>query len=76
MQERRSAARADQRPNAIERLERLQSFHAQAAAHMNDLLAVEKPLYASLSPEQQRVADEVLAPRGRGMMHRGGSRRS
>jgi hypothetical protein len=27
---------------------------------------VEKPLYAALSPKQQRIADEVLAPRGRG----------
>jgi len=26
-------------------------------------LAVEKPLYAALSPEQQKVADVVLNPR-------------
>ena len=51
------------RPNAIERLERAQSFLADAVARINQLLAVEKPLYAALSPEQQRVADVVLKPR-------------
>ncbi len=49
-----------QRANAVERLEREQSFHAQAVTRINELLAVEKPLYAALSPEQQKVADEVL----------------
>lgn len=48
------------RANAVERLERAQSFHAQAITRINELLAVEKPLYAALSPEQQKVADEVL----------------
>jgi len=57
-----------QRPNAIERLERLQSFHAQAVSRLNDLLAAQKPLYAALSPEQKRIADEVLVPGPRGMM--------
>ncbi len=52
-----------ERANAIERLERAQSFHAEAIAQLNDLLAVEKPLYAVLSPEQQKVADVVLNPR-------------
>ncbi len=69
-----------QRPNALERLERLQSFHADAVTRINDLLAAEKPLYAALTPEQKRVADVVLAPGGMGrdrmmramMMHRGG----
>ena len=65
-----ASRRPEARPNAIERLERLQSFHAQAVTQLNELLAAEKPLYAALSPEQQRVADEVLAPGHRGMMMR------
>jgi hypothetical protein len=54
-----------QRPNAIERLEKTQSFHAEAVTRINQLLAVEKPLYAALSSEQQKVADKVLHPRFR-----------
>jgi hypothetical protein len=55
------------RPNAIERLERAQSFLAVATTRINQLLAVEKPLYAALSPEQQKVADVVLKPHFRPM---------
>jgi protein CpxP len=57
----RAASSAErQRPNAIERLERAQSFHAELVTRINQLIAVEKPLYASLSPDQQKVADVVL----------------
>lgn len=56
-----------QRPNAIERLERAQSFHAEAVTRLNQLLAVQKPLYAALSPEQQKVADVVLNRHRRSM---------
>lgn len=49
-----------ERTNAIERLERTQSHLAGAVTRINQLLAVEKPLYAVLSPEQQQVADVVL----------------
>lgn len=68
---------AHQQHNAIERLERAQAFHAEAVTRINQLLAVEKPLYAVLSPDQQKVADAVLNPhmqsRGREPMHgRGG----
>jgi periplasmic protein CpxP/Spy len=56
-----------QRANAIERLERAQSFHAEAVTRLNQLLAVEKPLYVALSPEQQKVADVVLNPRSQPM---------
>jgi hypothetical protein len=56
-----------QRPNAIERLERAQSSHAEAVTRLNQILTVEKPLYAALSPEQQKVADVVLNPRFREM---------
>lgn len=65
-----------QRPNAIERLERAQSFHAEAVTRINQLLTVQKPLYAALSPEQQKIADVVLNRRIRSMerpsMHGGG----
>lgn len=55
------------RPTAIERLERDQSFLAEAGTRVGQLLTVEKPLYAALSPEQQKVADVVLNPRVRSM---------
>lgn len=72
-----AAGRApQQRPSAIERLERAQSFHAEAVTRLNQLLAVEKPLYAALSPQQQQVADVVLNRHARAMhgprMHGGG----
>ena len=54
-----------QQPNAIERMERAQAFHAEAVTRINQLLAVQKPLYAALSPEQQKVADVLLNRRGR-----------
>ena len=59
--------RRQQRPNAIERLERAQSFHASAITRLNQLLTVQKPLYAALSPEQQKIADVVRNRRGRFM---------
>jgi protein CpxP len=60
-----------ERPNAIQRLEREQSFMTEQAKRLGELLAVEKPLYESLSAEQKKVADEVLGQRGR-MAMRGG----
>lgn len=74
---RASASERAQHPNAIERLERAQSFHAEMVTRINQLIAVEKPLYAALSPEQQKVADVVLNARMRrgerpGMQDRGG----
>ncbi|HTQ77645.1 MAG TPA: Spy/CpxP family protein refolding chaperone [Burkholderiales bacterium] len=61
------------RPSVIERMQRAQQMHADAVARINEVLAVEKPLYDSLSPEQKQVADEVLMPHGRrgGFGHRG-----
>ena len=59
-----------QRPNAIERIEKAQSFHAEAVTRINQYLAVMKPLYAALSPAQQKVADVVLNPRFRSMKGR------
>lgn len=68
MEDRRADSRArrpapGERPNAIERLERRQSMYANAVVRLNEQLAVQKPLYAALTPEQQKVADVVLAPR-------------
>ncbi len=78
MQERRArmAQGAERKqPTAIERLERRQQFLTIAATRAGERLVVQKPLYAALSAEQQRVADEVFAPRGkRGGHHRGGGR--
>ena len=67
MQEHRAkmAANTDRkRPNAIERLERQQAFMAAASARIGERLTVQKPLYAALSPEQQQIADKVLAGHG------------
>ena len=63
---RQGRAERGARPNAIQRLERLQTFHSEQANRIGELLAAEKPLYAALSPEQQAVADRVLAAGGRG----------
>lgn len=67
MQERRAKMAANterKRPNAIERLERQQAFMATASARIGERLTVQKPLYAALSPEQQQIADKVLAGQG------------
>ena len=70
MQERRAmmekGAGERARPTLIERQERQRARLTMAVQFLDERMAVEKPLYAALSPEQQRVADEVLAPRGRG----------
>ena len=63
-----SAPREHRRPTAIERMEREQQMLATASRMLNERLDVEKPLYAALTSEQKRVADEILASHG----HRGG----
>ena len=71
------AARAHKRPTAMERLERRQEHLVAASARMGELLAAGKPLYAALSPEQQQIADKILADHGhgrRGGQHRGHGR--
>ena len=63
------------RPSAIERLDRAGKMHADAIARVNAQLAAIKPLYASLSAEQKKVADEVLVPQQRRHgFHRGHGR--
>lgn len=62
-------------PSAIERLDRAGKMHADAIARLNAQAAVIKPLYASLSAEQKKVADVVLVPERRhGGFHRGHGR--
>jgi hypothetical protein len=51
--------------NAIERMELRQQRMTSSSQRLTELIAVAKPLYASFSPEQRQIADEVLA-RGRG----------
>jgi hypothetical protein len=72
------AAKRDQRPrerpSAIARLEQEQQRHAALASRMSELLTVQRPLYAALSPEQKQVADQLLAPRRHGgHLRRGGA---
>ena len=49
---------------AIQRLERRQAFMKEASTRMDELLTTARPLYAALSPEQQKVADDLMARRG------------
>lgn len=49
---------------AIQRLEQRQAFMKEASARMDELLATARPLYATLSPEQQKIADDLMARRG------------
>ena len=64
------------RPTAVERHQFQRDRMVAATQQLDQLLAVEKPLYAALSPEQQRVADDVLKAGGRrhggAGHHRGG----
>jgi hypothetical protein len=60
------------RPTAIERMERGQQRLAAAQTRQAETLAVAKPLYAALSPEQQKVADELLTPRRDARARHGG----
>lgn len=46
----------------IDRMEQRQKLMSNAAANLSDLIAAAQPLYASLSDEQKRLADQFLAP--------------
>lgn len=65
----RAQGKRDVQVTAIERLERRQERLALASTRLNELVGAAKPLYAALTPEQQKVADELLAQRHRGMRH-------
>ncbi len=72
VKERRARADKGARPapmTAIQRLEQRQKFMADASAGMNEVLATARPLYAALSPEQQKVADDLMARGGRDGQH-------
>jgi protein CpxP len=62
-QEKMAATTERKRPTAIEQLERRQERMATASTRLGERLAVQKPLYAALSPEQQQIADQVFAAR-------------
>jgi hypothetical protein len=59
---------------AIQRLEQRQAFMKAATASMDELLTTARPLYAALSPEQKKVADDLMAKRGGHGRHDGGPR--
>lgn len=72
MQERRARMEQDTRParpGAVERMEFRQKMLATQSQRLGEMIEAGKPLYAALSPEQQKIADELLAPRGRGKFH-------
>jgi hypothetical protein len=64
--------------SAIQRLEQRQAFMKEASVRMDELLATARPLYAALSPEQQKIADDLVSRRGPGgrdgHRHRDGQR--
>ncbi len=60
---------------AIEQLERRKAHLAEASARMDEVLATARPLYAAFSPEQKKIADDLLAKRGGHDGHRRGGDR-
>lgn len=71
----RERGAANERSSAIARLEQEQQRHAASVTRINELLTVQRPLYAALSADQKAIADELLAPRHHGhRFGRGGSR--
>lgn len=58
--EKMTANATGKRPNAIDRLERRQEHMARASTRIGERLAVQKPLYAALTSEQQQIADKVF----------------
>lgn len=73
----RERGAANERPSAIARLEQEQQRHAASVTRINELLTVQRPLYAALSADQKAIADELLAPRHHGhRFGRGGSHRT
>lgn len=57
--------------NAIERLERMDTMMTARQAQMHQMLPAIKEMYGQLTPDQQKVADELLS-RGQGRGDRGG----
>ena len=64
------APHAAQPVSAVEQLERRTEMEKRHLAAQEQMLTALKPLYASLSAEQKKVADQVLGKHGGG--HHGG----
>jgi hypothetical protein len=64
-------AARDQRPTVLDRLERRQKFAEQQAAATAKLRTALEPLYASMSDQQKKTADELFAGGGRYHRHMG-----
>ena len=60
------------KPDPLEMLQRRQEMLTKAAAGQAEFIAVVKPLYASLSDDQKKVAGVLLHPHGGGFRHHGG----
>lgn len=56
----RDQQRPDVLPSLIDLMERHEKMLAAHAAQLEEMIAVAKPLYASLSPEQKKAADTLL----------------
>jgi Spy/CpxP family protein refolding chaperone len=66
-----STARQDRGDrNALERLEMRGQFAKVRAENSDRMLAAFKPLYGSLSPEQQKMADQLIGAAGHHWRHR------
>lgn len=50
--------------NAIERLERMDAIVTARQAQIHQMLPAAKEMYAQLTPEQQKTADEMMTHRG------------
>ena len=56
--------------NAVERLEMRDQFAKVRAENSDRILAAFKPLYDSLSQDQQKMADQLIGAAGRHWRHR------
>ncbi|MGE0258829.1 MAG: Spy/CpxP family protein refolding chaperone [Alphaproteobacteria bacterium] len=56
--------------NAVERLEMREQFAKVRAENSDRILAAFKPLYGSLSQDQQKMADQLIGAAGRHWRHR------
>jgi protein CpxP len=66
-----TTARQNRRPvDAVQRIELREQFAKVRADNDARLLTAFRPLYASLSPEQQQIANQLVAPHHHGWHHR------
>lgn len=64
----RAQMKPGERPNvdAIARMERMQTRMQERSQRLGQVINAAKPLYASFTPEQKQIADELIAKGGRG----------